>query len=157
LFRSLWAITKNAFIEVIRQPIYGILLLVGVGLIALSPIITMFAMMEDVKLLVDMGLGTIFMVGITLAILSATQVISREIEVKTAGAVMSKPVGRFVFVAGKFLGVTLAMALACYVFILILLMTVRMGVPDGAGLLCVHPHPADDGSHGRAQHGGVQD
>jgi len=130
LLRSLWAITKNSFIEITRQPIYGILLLVGVALIAFSPIITMFTLMEDVKLTIDMGLGTIFMVGIALAILSATQVISREIEAKTAGAIMSKPVGRFVFVAGKFLGVTLAMMLACYLFILFLVMTVRMGVPS---------------------------
>lgn len=133
MLQSLWAITKNAFIEIIRQPIYGILLLAGMALIALSPIITMFTLMEDVKLVIDMGLGTIFMMGIALAILSATQVISREIEAKTAGAIMSKPVARFVFVAGKFLGVSLAMALASYLFILILLVTVRLGVPTESG------------------------
>jgi len=41
LLSSFWAITKNSFIEVIRQPIYGILLLVGMALIAFSPAITM--------------------------------------------------------------------------------------------------------------------
>jgi len=132
LFGTLWAITKNSFIEIIRQPIYGILLAVGIALIALSPPITMFALHEDVKLLVDMGLGTILMVSIILAVLSATQVVSREIEAKTAGAIMSKPVGRFLFVAGKFLGVTLAMALASYLFILFLMMTIRLGVPSEA-------------------------
>ncbi len=130
---SLWAITKNAFTEVIRQPIYGILLIVGMALIAFSPLISMFTLMEDVKLVIDMGLGTIFMVGIALAVLSATQVISREIEAKTAGAIISKPVGRFVFVSGKFLGVSLAMALASYLFALILVMTVRMDVPSSTG------------------------
>lgn len=107
-------------------------MVVGIVLIGASPLITMFTMMEDVKLAIDMGLGTIFMVGIVLSILSATQVISREIEAKTAGAVISKPVGRFVFVAGKFFGVTLAMALASLLFTLMLLMTVRMGVPSTA-------------------------
>ncbi|MBS3764403.1 MAG: ABC transporter permease [Planctomycetes bacterium] len=132
MLSSLWAIVRNSFVEIIRQPIYGILLVVGIVLIAFSPLITMFTMMEDVKLAIDMGLGTIFMVGIVLSILSATQVISREIEAKTAGAVISKPVGRFIFVAGKFLGVTCAMALASFLFTLMLLMTVRMGVPTTA-------------------------
>lgn len=132
MFGSLWGITRNAFDEVIRQPIYGILVLVGVVMIGFSPLITMFTMMEDVKLVMDMGLGTIFMVGIALAVLSATQVISREIESKTAGAIMSKPVGRFLFVGGKFLGVAMAMAVACYLLTIILLMTVRMNVPSTA-------------------------
>ncbi len=123
------ALVRNSFAEIIRQPIYGILIAMGMVMIAFSPIITMFTMMEDVKLMVDMGLGTIFMVGIVLAVLSATQVISREIESKTAGAVISKPVGRVVFLIGKFVGVSLAMGMASMIFIVILLMSLRMGVP----------------------------
>jgi hypothetical protein len=132
LISSFFALVRNSFSEIIRQPIYGILVVVGMVLIAFSPVITMFTMMEDVKLAVDMGLGTIFMVGIVLAVLSATQVISREIDSKTAGAVISKPVGRFVFVLGKFAGVTLAMGLASFLFTVMLLLTVRMGVPSTA-------------------------
>jgi hypothetical protein len=41
-------------------------------------------------------------------------------------------VGRFVFVLGKFLGLTLAMALASYILTVILLLTVRMDVPSTA-------------------------
>ena len=129
---SFFALVRNSFAEIIRQPIYGILVVMGMVLIAFSPVITMFTMMDDVKLTVDMGLGTIFMVGIVLAVLSATQVISREIDSKTAGAVISKPVGRFIFVLGKFVGVTLAMGLASFLFTVILLLTVRMGVPSTA-------------------------
>jgi len=132
LFTTLWAITKNSFTEVTRQPIYGILVLAGMALIAFSPSITAYTMMEDVKLVIDMGLGTILMVGIVLAVLSASQVVSREVETRTAGAVLSKPVGRFVFILGKFLGVALAMVLAGYLLTVILVMTVRMGVPTTA-------------------------
>jgi hypothetical protein len=72
------------------------------------------------------------MLGLVMAVLSATQTVGREIEAKTAGAIISKPVGRFVFVLGKFLGVSLAMTLAVSLLIIILLMTVRMGVPSKA-------------------------
>lgn len=129
---SLWAITKNSFRETTRQPVYGILLLTGMAMIALSPTVVGFAMLEDLKLLIDMGLGTIFMLGLVMAVLSATQTVSREIEAKTAGAIISKPVGRFVFVLGKFLGVSLAMTLATFLLIIILLITMRLGVPSMA-------------------------
>ncbi len=132
MLSSLWALTKNAFTEIIRQPIYGILVGVGVALIGISPLIAMFTLLENDKLVVDMGLATIFLIGLVLAVLSASQIISREIESKTAGAVISKPIGRFVFVTGKFLGVTLAMLAATYLFTIVLLITLRIGVPSAA-------------------------
>jgi hypothetical protein len=77
-----------------------------------------------------MGLGTIFMVGLILGVLSASQVVSREIEVKTAGTVISKPVSRFVLLLGKFLGVSGAMWVAGYLLSVVMLLTVRIGVPS---------------------------
>jgi len=132
MIQILWSIARNAFMEVVRQPIYAILLVAGLCMIGLSPVITGFTMMEEIKLAVDMGLGTIFMVGILLSVLGTTQVISEEIDSKTAGAVISKPVGRVVFIAGKFFGVAAALVVAAYLLILMLIMTVRMGVPTTA-------------------------
>jgi ABC-type transport system involved in multi-copper enzyme maturation permease subunit len=132
LLSSFWAITKNSFIEIIRQPVYGILLLAGLVLIGLSPPITMFSMAADESLMVDMGLATIFLLGLVVAVLSATQVVSREIESQTVGAIISKPIGRFAFVLGKFASVSLAMAVCCYVLTIMLLTVLRIGVPSAA-------------------------
>jgi len=136
---SFWAITKNSLIEVIRQPIYGILLLAGMVLTGLSPAITMFSMASDESLMVDMGLGMILLLGLVVAVLSATQVVSREIEAQTVGAIMSKPVGRFVFIVGKFAAVSLAMLLACYLLTLMLLTVLRIGVPSTASWRLDYP------------------
>ena len=59
MISSLWAITKNSFNEIIRQPIYGILVGIGLALIGLSPLFAMFALLQAEKLVVDMGLATI--------------------------------------------------------------------------------------------------
>lgn len=130
MLSSFWAITKNAFIEIIRQPVYGILLLAGLALTGLSPAITMFSMASDETLMVDMGLATLFLLGLVVAVLSATQVVSREIESQTVGAVISKPVGRFLFVLGKFGGVSLAMSVFCFLLSVMLLTVLRIGVPS---------------------------
>ncbi len=139
MLSSLFAIAKNSFAELIRQPIYGILVGVGVLLIATSPIVAMFTLMNGEKMVVDVGLATILLMGLVLAVLNASQLISREIDVRTAGTVISKPVGRFVFVLGKFLGVTAGMVVAAYVFISTLIITLRIGVPEAAYSKIDHP------------------
>ncbi len=132
MLSSVWAITRNSFIEIIRQPVYGILLLVGMMLIGSAPAVTMFSMARDNVLMVDMGLATIMLLGLVIAVLSATQVFSREIEVQTVGAILSKPVGRLAFVLGKFLAVSLSMLVVCYLQLLMLLAVLRIGVPSAA-------------------------
>jgi ABC-type transport system involved in multi-copper enzyme maturation permease subunit len=127
-----WAIAKNAFIEIIRQPFYAALLAAGMTLIAVSPVVTMFSLVEDEKLLVDMGLATIALLGLIFAVLSVTQTISREIEVQTVGAILSKPVGRLTFVLAKFAGVTMVMAASTYLLTVVLVITLRLGVPTTA-------------------------
>lgn len=131
-FSALWAITRNTVQEIFRQPVYGMLILIGMVLIAFSPAVTMFTMMEDVKLLIDMGLATTFILGMVLAVFAASSVISHEIDSKTVATVMSKPVGRLTFLLGKFLGLLIALFAAEYLLTLILVMTVRFGVPETA-------------------------
>jgi hypothetical protein len=128
LFASSWAIIKNSVTEIIRQPVYVILLAAGLALIGFSPAITMFSMTEDEKLMVDMGLATIMLLGVVLAVLSSTQVISREIEARTVGAILSKPVGRLVFIVSKFIGVSIAMAISGFLLTAMLIITLRFGV-----------------------------
>lgn len=139
MLSTLWTIAKNAFVEIIRQPIYAILLALGLGLIALSPAVTMFSGVEDEKLMVDMGLATILMLGVVMSVLSATQVISREIETETAGAVLSKPVGRLTFVLGKFVGVSMATFQTSLLLSIMLLTALRMGVPSSASYQMDYP------------------
>ncbi len=132
MLSSFWAVTKNSFIEIVRQPVYAILLVAGMLLIGFSPAITMFSLMENERLMVDMGLATILLLGLVMSVLSSTFVITREIESQTVGAIVSKPVGRFVFVVAKFTAVALAMGLSTYLLTIVLLMAVRMGVPNDA-------------------------
>jgi len=132
LLSSIWTIAKNSFTEIIRQPFFALLLAMGMGLIALSPAVTMFSMVEDEKLMVDMALATIMLLGLVIAVLSVSQTISREIEAQTVGAILSKPVGRVVFVLAKFVGVSMTMFVTMYLLTLVGLITLRIGVPSTA-------------------------
>jgi hypothetical protein len=126
------AITGNAFRETVRQPVFCVLLGIAVVMIALSPTFAMFTLFDDVKLVKDMGLSTILLAGLLLAVLSASNVVSEEVRGRTALMVVSRPVGRGAFVLGKFLGIVLAQLAAAYLLSLVLVLTVRIGVKEAA-------------------------
>ena len=125
-------IAGNAFRETLRQPVFCVVLGVAAAAIALTPTFSMFTLMDSVKLVQDMGLSTILLAGLLLAVLSASHVVSEEIRGRTALMVMARPVGRGQFVLGKFLGIAAAQLVAAYVLMLVLVMTVRIGVPEAA-------------------------
>lgn len=131
MFRQIWTISRNTYTESIRQPIFSVLIFVAAVCIAMAPSVSAYSMETgegDKKLLVDMGLSTLFVTGMLLAAFSATGVLSREIEQRTVLTVVSKPVNRPVFVLGKFLGVSGAILTAYWVLGLLFMGTYRAGV-----------------------------
>lgn len=130
---QLLTIARNAFIESVRQPVLLLLVLLSGILQVFNTWNTGFAMADaetgkitgDNKLLFDIGLGTVFVIGVLLAGFIATAVMSREIENKTVLTVVSKPVGRPTVVLGKYLGVAAAIVIAVVTMLLFLQMGLR--------------------------------
>ena len=125
---KLFTIAKNTFIETLRQPVYSIIIIAALLLFFISPSVTMYTMGDDNKLLREIGLSTLFLAGLFIAIFSASGAVGEEIENKTITTVLSKPVQRPIFIIGKFLGVAGAVALAHYICTIALLMAIRHGV-----------------------------
>jgi hypothetical protein len=132
MFNKLIAIAGNTFIETIRQPIFGILTWVAVGLLLLNPSLAAFSLESgsDSKIMKDIGLSTMLLFGLFCSAFSAAGVITREIESFTVLTVVSKPVSRPVFLSGKFLGVVAALAVAYYLLTVVFMMTIRQGVME---------------------------
>jgi hypothetical protein len=105
---QLLAISRNTFLESIRQPVALVMLVIGTLFIVLSNPFASFTMQDDQHMFIDIGLSTIFTCGAILAAFLAAGVVNREIENRTVLTVVSKPVPRPVFVLGKFAGVASA-------------------------------------------------
>ncbi len=129
---KLFALTKNTFIETLRQPVYMVIIIAALLLLIISPSLTMYTMSDDNKLLREIGLSTLFLAGLFIAIFSASGTVGEEIENKTIMTVLTKPVSRPIFIIAKFLGVAGAVILAHYVCTIALLMTIREGVLEDA-------------------------
>lgn len=133
--RRLLAICRTTFLQTIRQPIYGVLIVCTFAILVLSVPLTGFALGTggeyrdaDQKMLEGLGLGTLLMTGLLLGVFGASAALAREIEDRTALTVISKPVSRATFVLGKFAGAAAAVAVAFYLCSLVYLMTIRHGV-----------------------------
>lgn len=130
MLQRFYSIAMNTFIETVRQPVYGVILIATALLMVLNVSLAAFTLSDDNKLLLDLGLSTLLLSGMFLASFSAAGVLSREIDNKTVLTVISKPVGRPTFLLAKYVGLGGAMAVAWYVSFLIFVLCVRHGVMD---------------------------
>lgn len=132
----LFTITRNTFIESVRQPIYLLLLALALFAMVFTTWSTGFSMgytdsaevSGDDKMLLDVGLATLFLAGTLMAAFIASSAVSREVENKTVLTVVSKPVPRTLVVVGKYLGVSAAILVAGLCMLAGMLLAVRHGV-----------------------------
>lgn len=125
---KLFTIAKNTFIETIRQPVYAIIIIAALMMFFVSPAISMYTLDDDNKLLRELGLSTLFIASLFIAIFSASGAVAEEIENKTIMTVLTKPVQRPIFILAKFFGVIGAVAMAHYICTIALIMAIRNGV-----------------------------
>jgi ABC-type transport system involved in multi-copper enzyme maturation permease subunit len=105
------AIGRTTSKEALSQPLFYVLLTIGVFCLILFPFVPYNTLGEDIKMLKDEGLTLIMVLSIILALWTASGSISEEIEGRTALTLLSKPVGRRQFILGKFLGILTPVAI----------------------------------------------
>jgi hypothetical protein len=113
--RQFSTIAGNAFMELVRQPVF-LLLMTGSLLFEIFLAVPYyFAFGDETKLVENSALAVMFLAGLFGAVLCASSSLAREIRTGTALAVLSKPVGRTRFLLAKYAGLALALTLLTYV------------------------------------------
>src|SRR6185369_14845642 len=93
LFQTRAGIIARATLkEAVRQPVFMLLLFVGIVLLIVNTFLPFFSLGDDIKMLKDCGLATILILGMFLAIWTSSTSIADEIEGKTAMTLLSKPI-----------------------------------------------------------------
>jgi ABC-type transport system involved in multi-copper enzyme maturation permease subunit len=99
------AIARTTAKEALSEPLFYVLLAIGVFAIIIFPFVPYNTFGEDIKMLKAEGLTLIKILAVILAVWAASVSISEEIEGRTALTLLSKPIGRRQLIVGKFLGV----------------------------------------------------
>ncbi len=119
-----WATAKSEM----AQPIYFVLLGIGLIVMVICFILPFNTLGEDIKLFKDSGITLIMVLGLIQAIWSAGTSVSEEVEGRTALTVLSKPVSRRSFVLGKYAGIMIGV-LVMFVVLGLLLMVMTAYKP----------------------------
>jgi len=103
-------IAQNTVREAIRDKVMYSLVFFGCMVLILNRVLTPLALGEGSKITRDVGLSSISLFGLFIIILSGTALVHREIDKKTIGVILSKPVGRSQFIVGRFAGLAFTIA-----------------------------------------------
>ncbi len=122
------AIALTTAKESMSQPLFHVVLALGLFALLAFIFVPYNTFGEDVKMLKDSGLTLIMVLAMIVAVWSASVSVSEEVEGRTALTVLSKPVQRRQFVLGKFLGVLGPVVVMFIVLGLLFLVTVSYKV-----------------------------
>ena len=124
--RQLGTIAYNAFMEVVQQPVFLLLMTFSAMFCVFLSIVPYFGFGDDVQIVKTSLLAVSLVTGLFGAVLCASSSVAREIRSGTALAVLSKPVGRARFVLGKYLGLSCALLILIYTNLIACLLASRM-------------------------------
>jgi ABC-type transport system involved in multi-copper enzyme maturation permease subunit len=121
------AIALNTFREAVRDRVLYLLLVFALILIGVSRLLSLLTVGDEAKIIKDVGLSAISLFGVLTAVFVGVSLVFKEIERRTVYTLLANPVGRWQFLAGKFVGLlaVLAMNLALMSLALIGLLLFR--------------------------------
>lgn len=124
--RQFVTIAVNAFMELVRQPVFLLLTTVSASFEIFLAMPYYFAFGDEPKLVKNSVLAVMLLSGLFGAVLTASASLAREIRLGTALAVLSKPVGRAQFLLAKYAGLVMALTLMTFVNLVAALIASRM-------------------------------
>lgn len=136
----LYAITLNTFREAVRDRVLYNLIVFVLLLVASAPLFSQISIDVERLILVNVGLSSISLFGVIIAIFIGIGLVSKEIEKRTLYTILSRPVRRWEFIAGKYCGLMVTLlvnALLMTVGFFIALFITSHGLKASDGLLLI--------------------
>jgi ABC-type transport system involved in multi-copper enzyme maturation permease subunit len=121
--RSIISIATTTVGEAIRRKVLLIILLVGILFLVVAPGLGVLSARSETTVLRGMMLGIIQLTSAVIAIVLTVYMIPNEIERRTIYTILSKPVQRWQFLLGKYLGAVLALGLMMLLMTAVLVFT----------------------------------
>ncbi|RYG32422.1 ABC transporter permease [bacterium] len=140
--RPILAIAGTTIGEAIRRKVLLIILLIGVIFLIVAPGLGVLSTRSEDTVLRSMMLGIIQLTSAVIAIVLTVYMIPNEIERRTIYTILSKPVHRWQFLVGKFLGAVGALGLMMALMSLVMIVAYIIQRRDPAAALALLQAPA---------------
>ena len=109
IFSKLISISKNTFREAVRDRVLYNLIVFVLLITACAIFLGELTAGKEARTIVNLGLSTMLLFGVFIAIFVGIGLVSKEIEKRTLYTIFSKPIGRGEFIIGKYLGLCLTL------------------------------------------------
>jgi len=124
--RSIIVIAINTFRENLRDKILYNLLIFAALLMGASTLLGSLTIAEQEKIIADMGLAIINLIGVIIAIFVGIGLVSKEIERRTIYTILAKPISRSQFILGKYMGLVITLGVNLVVMFAVFVFTLWM-------------------------------
>jgi Cu-processing system permease protein len=106
----IWAVAINTFREAVRDKVlYGVLGF-ACAVLLLSLALAELSLHQQRRVVLDIGIASISLFSVVIAIFLGSSLLYKEIEKKTLYVILPKPIRRWEFLLGKYLGIVLTAA-----------------------------------------------
>src|SRR5262249_49589363 len=99
-------IARNTYREATRDRVLAGMTVAGVVFLVAIQVLTPLALGEGRRLLVDMGLSAISMLGLLVVLMVGSSLVAKEIERRTIYTLLARPIPRPIYLIGKWAGLT---------------------------------------------------
>ncbi len=101
-------ILRHTFVEALAQPVFLLMLLLGVTVLGIYGFLPFFTLGEDTRMYKSVCMDIILILTLVTTLLATSKSSFEEIEDRTMLTLLSKPVGRWEVLVGKYLGLILS-------------------------------------------------
>jgi ABC-type transport system involved in multi-copper enzyme maturation permease subunit len=108
--RAIRAIAVNTFREAIRDRILYLFVGFAVAMVLSTKLFGLLTVGDEAKIVKDVGLASMQFFSMLIAVMMSMLLISREVDSRTVFNIISKPVARWQFIVGKYLGLVSVVA-----------------------------------------------
>ncbi len=126
---AILSIASTTVGEAVRRRVLLIILLVGVLFLTIAPGLGVLSARQETTVLRGMMLGIIQLTSAVIAIVLTVYMLPNEIERRTIYTILSKPVQRWQFLIGKYLGAVLSLGLmmALMTMVMVVIYAIQQG------------------------------
>ncbi len=132
-------VAQNTFRQTVRQRLFFNVGIFGVGMVLLSMVMGQITFGHPDRVVRSIGLSGVTIATDLIALLTAVSLIHQEIDRKTLFVVLTRPIHRWQYVVGRYLGLLFALFLVLVGFTIIFAFTLSasLGSLTGADILAL--------------------
>jgi ABC-type transport system involved in multi-copper enzyme maturation permease subunit len=108
--RATLLVAGAVFKESVRDRVPYSMVVFAVLMMAASYLISQMTAGQDLKIIKDLGLASLSIFGLLIAVFIGIGLVSKEVEKKSVFSLLAKPVSRTQFILGKYVGLVLTLA-----------------------------------------------